>query len=358
VLFENNDTISSKLDTAKTINNDLSTSQVPVNVPILHSTDILDKCDQSSKSSPTAFKDNTPVRTGIVEVLLNMCSAVGENCLLDNPLSSTDICTKVTSSNDPNDMTESTKEFVKTVSKISDAISNPSKMSLSDLAAYCCSQPVYGNESDLIHEMTGEQNDLGKYTKTKKYAIDRFFKILSGHKVLCVLTELVPHPEIKGLNIIRLLRDVSGTKTDAKKKILNCCLMVFMMNFQKKSSLKEHSIEEINGDMDLLVHSLYQPNMTETEFKYIFAYLHDHGVLYKLRDFPGEGIVISLLLVQYFVFIVTHFLFIFLTKKGLWMLISNTYSIRLLSLKLILVAFRINLNSMILLCRKSESTSK
>jgi len=141
--------------------------------------------------------------------------------------------------------------------------------------------------------MTGEQNGTSKYSKSKKSAIEWFLAILSGHKVLHILTEMVPHPNITNQIILRLLRDLSGSKTDAKKKILNSCLLVFMMNFCKKTLLKEHSIDEINADTDLLVDSLYQLNTTETEFKYIFAYLHEHGVPYKLGDFQGEGMSIS-----------------------------------------------------------------
>ena len=137
------------------------------------------------------------------------------------------------------------------------------------------SDEIYGMDTSTIQLESGNK----KGNETEKIRIFRDFAgALSRHKTLHKLVELVDDPTTNG-KILRIFSILRGHPDQAKKRVLNACLIVWAQNHWKKGFDRD----------DIL--GMPQPNYTDKCIKHIFKVFHDQFVHIQhseMKVFPGS----------------------------------------------------------------------
>ena len=103
-----------------------------------------------------------------------------------------------------------------------DNASLPDFSTAENLASFISNSEQFLGESDAV--VANLQFLDGKYSKTKEKAIQRIYKIIALHSTLKSLADLVTDPQGDG-EVTQFLLLCRGPKINAKKRILNACMM-------------------------------------------------------------------------------------------------------------------------------------
>ena len=162
-----------------------------------------------------------------------------------------------------------------------------------NLASFISSSEQFLGDSDAV--VANLKFLDGKYSKSKEKAIQRFYNIIALHATLKSLADLVTDPQ-GGDDVTRFLILCRGPKTNAKKRILNACMMFVAQHLRKKVS---SGGDDLNWSEFWLDNSLftkrhadccYQPNVTSLYHRHLFSYFHEQGIVYSLnKDFNFDG---------------------------------------------------------------------
>lgn len=148
------------------------------------------------------------------------------------------------------------------------------------------------NTTDSIDKLTYTDR---KYDAQKLRAINRFYLIISAHPTLRNLSELVLDTEHEsGKKLVpRMIVLCRGLKSNAKKRILNTCLLLVAQHLRKqKSTNLDWSSFLTDNSLFSTAHAqeCYQPNVTALYHRHLFKYFHDEGVMYSMStDFNQTG---------------------------------------------------------------------
>ena len=162
-----------------------------------------------------------------------------------------------------------------------------------NLSAFIRDSEVFSGESEVIVRNLTFLD--AKYSKTKARAISRFYSIIALHPSLKSLCDSVPDPEGES-EVTRFVLFCRGTKTTAKKRILNVCMMFLAMHLRKKVSSSDDTLNWSDFWLDESLftiqhaNSVYQPNVVALYHRHLFKYFHDQGIVYSLSsDFNFDG---------------------------------------------------------------------
>jgi len=137
------------------------------------------------------------------------------------------------------------------------------------------SDTIYGVDTSKIQLETGNN----KGNESDKIRIFRqFISTISRHPTLHPLVELVPDETTSG-KCFRLFTILRGTPDLSKKRVLNACILVWVLSFWKKGFDRS----DIAG--------MPQPNYTDKCIKHIFKVLHDQYIMIshqEMKSLPGS----------------------------------------------------------------------
>ena len=158
------------------------------------------------------------------------------------------------------------------------------------LAAFIeASNGILGNEvtTDSLEKLTYTDR---KYDAQKLRAINRFYFIISSHPSLSNLSALILDKEHESgtKRVPRFVILCRGLKTDAKKRIVNTCLMFVAQNFRKRTESSDLDWSAFWVDRSLFTKehadACYQPSVTALYHRHLFKYLHDEGIMYSMSS--------------------------------------------------------------------------
>ena len=162
-----------------------------------------------------------------------------------------------------------------------------------DLATFIDNSERFTSETDIAVSKLEFLDST--YSKTKERAIRRFYSIVSFHSILKALADTVPDPDGDG-DVTRFLLLCRGPRNNAKKRIINTCMMFVAQHLRKKDT---NLTETLNWSEFWLDNRLftkehanccYQPNVTSLYHRHLFKYFHDQGIVYSLSsDFNFDG---------------------------------------------------------------------
>jgi hypothetical protein len=153
-----------------------------------------------------------------------------------------------------------------------------------------CQTELYDDESTTTRiKMAFAVTD--PYLKQKLGVAERFFNILQSHPMRNVraLADVMEHTET-GEATYRLINLCGGTKTQAKKLMMNTCLVIFGINCTMISKTTDKFFDRTKLSPKEVANIQYQASTLSTMHKQLFAWFKDNGIYFESKEFKGmEG---------------------------------------------------------------------